>query len=70
MNSTEFDRDEILTDFLTNYIDGNMEREECEAFEDYLAQNIEEKEFARKALMGKKALSRFAGHLNVPSVNA
>ncbi|HEX6982165.1 MAG TPA: hypothetical protein VF181_05350 [Balneolaceae bacterium] len=67
MNTTEFDRDEILTNFLTDYIDGNLERTECEAFEEYLAQNGDERNFARKALMGKRVLSRFADNLNIPA---
>jgi hypothetical protein len=39
MNNTEFDRDEILMDFLTSYIDGDLERTECQVFEEYLSQN-------------------------------
>lgn len=70
MKTTEFDRDNILTDFLTSYIDGDLERAECEAFEEYLAQNVDEQDFARKALMGKRALSRFADHLNISAATA
>lgn len=68
MNFTEFDRDETLTNFLTDYIDGNLQHAECEAFEEYLAHNMEEQQFAQKAMMGKRALSRFAAHLDVPRV--
>ncbi len=50
MDITEFDRDETLTDFLTDYIDGNLNRAERESFEDYLAQN--DKEFCTKGYDG------------------
>jgi anti-sigma factor RsiW len=64
MDITEFDRDETLTDFLTDYIDGNLNRAERESFEDYLSQNDKERNFARKAMQGKKALSRLAEKYN------
>ncbi len=64
MDITEFDRDETLTDFLTDYIDGNLNRAERESFEDYLSQNDKERNFARKAMLGKKALSRLADKFN------
>ena len=64
MDITEFDRDEILTDFLTDYIDGNLNKAERASFESYLAENEKEKSFARKAKMGKQALSRLAEHMS------
>lgn len=63
MKLTEFDGDEILTDFLTDYIDGNLDETEKSAFEDYLDQNEREKEFTLKAIRGKKALSSMARKL-------
>lgn len=66
MDITEFDRDNILTDFLTDYLDGNLGRAERRSFEEYLARNEEEREFVRKAMMGKKALSRMAAQLDFP----
>lgn len=68
MKYTEFDRDEILTNFLSDYIDGNLNKAERYAFEEYLDENREEKAFAQKALMGKKLLSRLSSRFN--SVNA
>lgn len=64
MDITEFDRDEILTDFLTDYIDGNLNKAEQASFESYLAENEKEKAFARKAMMGKQALSRLAERMS------
>lgn len=64
MEPTAFDGDEILTDFLTDYIDGTLDRTERTAFEAYLEENDREREFARKALLGKKALSRLAGNID------
>lgn len=60
MKKTAFDRDEILSDFLTDYLDGNLSRAERKSFEDYLAHNKEERIFAQKALRGKRALLRLA----------
>lgn len=70
MNYTEIDRDEILTNFLSDYIDKNLSSAERAAFEEYLAQNEDEKAFAQKAISGKKALSRLASQINMSSVNA
>jgi anti-sigma factor RsiW len=70
MKPTAFDSDSILTDFLTDYLDGNLNRAEQRSFEEYLSQNKDERKFARKAMKGKKALARFAKKLNVPSVTA
>lgn len=70
MKPTAFDCDRVLTDFLTDYLDGNLNRAELESFEEYLAQNKEERVFARKAMKGKKALARLAGRIDVPSVTA
>lgn len=64
MKTTEFDADEILTDFLSDYIDHKLEPFERDVFEEYLAENIEERSFARKAVLGKKALNRLAAHYN------
>lgn len=66
MDITEFDRDNILTEFLTDYLDGKLERAEHRSFEEYLARNEKEREFVRKAMMGKKALSRMAARVNFP----
>lgn len=64
MDITEFDRDETLTNFLTDYLDGKLNRAERESFEDYLSQNDNERNFAQKAMLGKKALSRLADKFN------
>jgi len=68
MKPTAFDGDKILTEFLTDYLDGELGSAERRSFEDYLDNNKKEKEFARKARQGKKALARLARHINVPSV--
>ncbi|WP_445666018.1 hypothetical protein [Fodinibius sp. AD559] len=70
MEPTAFDSDGVLTDFLTDYLDGNLDRAEKQSFEDYLSENEEERVFARKAMKGKKALARFADKIDVPSVTA
>lgn len=64
MDITEFDSDKVLTGFLTDYIDGNLNDAERQSFEEYLANNEREGTFARKALMGKRALSRLANRFN------
>ncbi|WP_139240137.1 hypothetical protein [Fodinibius roseus] len=66
MDITEFDRDNILTEFLTDYLDGKLGRAEHRSFEEYLARNKKEREFVRKAMMGKKALSRMAAQFELP----
>ena len=70
MKPTAFDSDEVLTDFLTDYLDGNLDRAEQQSFEEYLSHNQDEREFACKAMKGKKALARFADKLNIPSLTA
>ncbi len=70
MEPTAFDRDGVLTDFLTDYLDGKLDRAERQSFEDYLSQNEDERVFARKAMKGKKALARFANKINASSVIA
>jgi anti-sigma factor RsiW len=70
MTPTAFDSDSILTDFLTDYLDGNLSCAELESFEEYLSQNKDERHFARKAMKGKKILSRYADKINIPSVTA
>jgi|GEM_PF-665860 len=60
MKKTAFDSDEILTDFLTDYLDGNLNRAERKSFEEYLANNKDERIFAQKVLKGKRALTRLA----------
>lgn len=67
MDLTEFDRDIILTNFLTDYIDGNLGLAERRSFEEYLARNEKERDFVRKAMMGKKALSRMAARMDIPA---
>lgn len=70
MKPTAFDSDRVLTDFLTDYLDGDLDRAEEESFEEYLSENEDERAFALKAMKGKKALARFADKINVPSVTA
>jgi anti-sigma factor RsiW len=70
MKPTAFDSDSVLTDFLTDYLDGDLNTAERESFEEYLAQNKDERKFMRKAYKGKKALARLADHLNTSSVTA
>ncbi|MGM0546593.1 MAG: hypothetical protein ACQEST_07720 [Bacteroidota bacterium] len=70
MKPTAFDHDGVLTNFLSDYLDGNLNRAEKTSFEDYLSQNKDEQQFARKAMQGKKALARYADKLNTPSVTA
>lgn len=70
MKSTAFDCDNILTEFLTDYLDGNLSRVERQAFEEYLSDNDDERRFARKAMKGKKALAHFADRIDIPSVTA
>lgn len=70
MKLTEFDCDNILTEFLTDYLDGNLSRAERQSFEEYLAENKDERIFARKAMKGKKALSRLADKIDLPSATA
>ena len=68
MKSTAFDTDPVLTDFLSDYLDGKLSRAEREAFEDYLARNKDERRFMMKAYKGKKALARLAGRSDTKSV--
>lgn len=70
MKATEFDCDKVLTEFLTDYLDGNLTRAERQSFEEYLANNKEERAFARKAMKGKRALNYLADRINDPSVTA
>lgn len=65
MDLTEFDRDEILTNFLTDYIDGNLGIAERRSFEEYLAENKKERAFVRKVVMGKKALTRLSARSEI-----
>lgn len=67
MKPTAFDSDEILTEFLTDYLDGKLNRAERRSFKEYLDQNKEEKAFARKAMLGKRALERLANLKGTPS---
>lgn len=59
MKITAFDRDEILTGFLSDYLDNRLEYAELSAFREYLNQNRDEKKFVRKAKKGKEVLERF-----------
>ncbi|WP_138429950.1 hypothetical protein [Fodinibius saliphilus] len=65
MEPTAFDQDEMLTDFLTDYLDNKLTSPEKKSFEAYLAENKKEKAFARKAMKGKKALARLAKHIDL-----
>ena len=70
MDITEFDRDDILTEFLTDYIDGNLNQAEQRSFEEYLSNNERERDFARKAMKTQRMLSRFAGRVPAsPQIN-
>ncbi len=68
MKPTAFDCDGVLTDFLTDYLDGNLDKAERQSFEEYLSKNEDERKFARKAMKGKKALTRLADEFETPSV--
>lgn len=70
MKPTAFDCDEVLTDFLSDYLDGNLTAAEQESFEEYLSENREERIFVRKAKKGKQALARLADHIDIRSVTA
>lgn len=70
MEPTAFDCDEVLTNFLTDYLDENLDTGERKSFEEYLSQNQKEKEFASKAKKGKEVLAHFADKINIPSVTA
>ncbi|PAU93948.1 hypothetical protein CK503_09785 [Aliifodinibius salipaludis] len=70
MKPTAFDNDAVLTDFLTDYLDGNLNKAEQQSFEDYLVQNKDERQFVQKAMKGKKALARFADKITIPSITA
>lgn len=64
MNATEFNGDKILMDFLADYIDGNLDKTERKVFESWLEQNKPEREFVRKVISGKQALSVLAKSVN------
>lgn len=70
MKPTAFDSDTLLSDFLTDYLDGNLNRAERKSFEEYLARNKDEREFMRKAYKGKQALARLAAYIDAPSITA
>lgn len=70
MKPTAFDCDGVLTEFLTDFLDGNLDKAERQAFEEYLSKNEDERKFVRKARKAKKALARFADKITVPSVTA
>lgn len=57
MKTTEFDGDIVLNEFLCDYLDGEMAPGEEASFEEYLRCNEPEREFARKARKGMKALA-------------
>ncbi len=59
MKTTAFDRDEILTDILCDYLDGTLDKGERAVFSDYLDEHKQEKEFVQKAAIGKKALEYY-----------
>ncbi len=70
MKPTAFDSDGVLNNFLTDYLDGNLDSAERMSFEEYLSQNKDEQEFAQKAMKGKRVLARFADKISVPPVTA
>ena len=63
MKITEFDRDEILAGFLSDYLDHELERAEESAFGEYLKNNPDERDFAEKAEKGKRILESFREEL-------
>lgn len=63
MEITEFDRDEILTGFLTDYLDGELDQAGRKSFRAYLDRNPREKDFAKKAVRGKRALEYLRKYL-------
>jgi len=65
MDITKFDRDDILNTFLIDFIDGNLDEAEKQAFKDYLFKNEKECEFAVKAIKAKKLLSKFSDRLDL-----
>lgn len=67
MNATEFDHDTTLNGFLTDYLDGEMDRDERTSFEEFLSINNPEKEFVRKAHKGKRALEVYREHCQANS---
>ncbi|MDZ7693416.1 MAG: hypothetical protein U5K69_20250 [Balneolaceae bacterium] len=68
MQLTAFDTDQTLSDILTDYLDGELDKVERQVFNEYLDRNSEEKEFADKARKGKQALRYLAKHLNEEEV--
>jgi len=68
MESTTFDSDTVLTEFLADYLDNNLDHAERKSFEDYLSQNKKERVFVQKAMQGKKILARFADQIEASSV--
>lgn len=63
MKPTAFDGDEVLSGFLTDYIDQKLDTIEVNSFEGYLSANPAEQEFAEKAAKGKKALEYMRKHM-------
>lgn len=70
MEKNEFDCDTMLTEFLTDYLDGRLTRAERQSFEEYLGRNKKERTFAQKAMKGKKALKRLANDIETASVTS
>lgn len=70
MERTAFDCDKILSNFLTDYLDGNLSEAEKASFEEYLHDNRKEKKFARKAQKGKNILARFRDRLDFSCAKA
>ena len=66
MKITEFDRDEVLSGFLSDYLDNNLDGIEVKSFEGFLNANPTEKAFAKKAAKGKKALEYMRKHMKQP----
>jgi anti-sigma factor RsiW len=57
-----------LTNFLTEYLDGNLSEAEKASFEEYLTKNQTERKFARKAKKGKNILAQYRDKLEIPCV--
>jgi len=65
MKSTEFDRDDILSEILTEYLDGELSSAETRSFEAYLDLNKVEKVFVTRAAKGKRVLEYLRKHSQI-----
>lgn len=70
MDFSEFDTNTVHTNFLTDYLDGNLDNDELKSFSEYLKRNKKDREFAKKAKQGKKALEYLAKKMKGKAVKA